>query len=213
MSRLRIEALRYLTYGPVDLAVETAECVALTGPSGAGKTLMLRAIADLDPHDGRMFLDEAESATLDAPVWRRQVAMLPAESRWWRDTVGEHFGADGRSDRAIAGLLGDLGFSHDVMAWQVSRMSTGERQRLALARLLANRPCALLLDEPTAGLDAENVRRAEELIARYRCAAGAPVLWVSHDAHQVARVANRHFVMSDGTLTERPLASGDGKWA
>ena len=74
---------------------------------------------------------------------------------------------------------------------------------MALVRLLVNRPRVLLLDEPTAGLDPEDVRRVEELVARYRRSTKAPVLWVSHDVGQVARVADRHFVMSDGQPTER----------
>jgi ABC-type iron transport system FetAB ATPase subunit len=71
-----------------------------------------------------------------------------------------------------------------------------------LLRLLANRCKALLLDEPTASLDAENVRRVERLIAAYRSETGAAVLWVSHDPEQERRVADRRTRLSEGQLLE-----------
>jgi len=89
-----------------------------------------------------------------------------------------------------------------VLGWEVARCSTGERQRLALLRLLQNRPQVLLLDEPTASLDAENVSRVELLIERLRKTDGLVVLWVSHDALQVERVATRHLQIMDGQIQE-----------
>lgn len=95
-----------------------------------------------------------------------------------------------------------LGFSAEVLGWRVRRCSTGERQRLALLRLLANRPQALLLDEPTASLDPESVGRTEMLLADYRLSHDAAVVWVSHDAEQRQRVATRHFELREGRLVE-----------
>jgi len=119
---------------------------------------------------------------------------LPAESQWWHDTVGMHFGTIDR-DR-----LHDLDFDEEVMSWTVSRLSTGERQRLALLRLLANRPRALLLDEPTASLDVDNASRVEKLIESYRSKERACVLWVTHDPNQAHRVASQHYELRDGKL-------------
>jgi ABC-type iron transport system FetAB ATPase subunit len=143
-----------------------------------------------------VFLDDVESQTVEAPQWRKMMGLLPAESQWWHDTVGPHF-------RGVPGGLQELGFDDNVMGWTVSRLSTGERQRLALLRLLANRPQALLLDEPTASLDTENVSQAEKLIARYREETKAPVIWVTHDPHQAKRSADRHFELNDNMLIER----------
>lgn len=196
MSGLRVEGLIYREHGPIDLAVPAGACVSLGGPSGAGKTLLLRALADLDPHAGRVLLDDAACDAMPAPVWRRQVAMLPAESQWWHDRVGPHLtGVD-------AARLAALGFAPDVLEWEIRRLSTGERQRLAVARVLANRPRALLLDEPTASLDAANIDRVEAILAAYRVEAGAATIWVSHDPAQRARVATRHYAIDDGTLSE-----------
>ena len=124
------------------------------------------------------------------------VGLLPTEGQWWNDSVGSHFGC------AESRWLEMLSLSSETMDWQVQRLSTGERQRLALVRLLCNHPKALLLDEPTASLDPDSVRHAEKVIATYREETGAPVLWVSHDPEQIARIADRHFQIRDGQLTE-----------
>lgn len=200
MGALEIQGLTRSLVGPVDLTVPAGACVAIFGPSGAGKTLLLRAIADLDPHGGQVALDGEPCEKVPAPTWRRRVGFLPTESAWWEETVGEHFPPAGSE------WFGPLGFEPDVAGWSVHRLSTGERQRLALARLLANEPEALLLDEPTASLNPENVQRVERLIEDYRVRRGVAVLWVSHDPEQMKRVADRRYAMAEGRLLdqERP---------
>ena len=155
---------------------------------------MLRAIADLDPRHGKVFLDDVECNEMYPGQWRRNVGLLPAESQWWYETVREHF-----TDMDTA-LLSALGFDEDVLDYQVARLSTGERQRLALIRLLCNRPQALLLDEPTASLDPGNINRVERLIKDYSSKSHSPVLWVSHDPEQIERVSDRYFQMVEGKL-------------
>lgn len=194
---LEIEGIRYLDRGPIDLVIEPGACVSVMGASGAGKTLLLRALVDLDPHEGRVCINSLVCDEVAGPEWRRKVGMLPAESAWWADTVGPHFPAD-----FFGEALAPYGFEPTALAWEVQRLSTGERQRLAIARLLARRPDALLLDEPTGSLDPENVERIEHLLAHYRKDRGAPVLWVSHDPEQAKRVATRHFALGDGRLVE-----------
>ena len=195
MKGLSLKALNTSLIGPIDLTIAAGECVCLSGPSGSGKSLTLRAVADLDPHEGELFLDDARSTDMSGPQWRRQVGLLTAESHWWAETVGEHF-IDGRE------FAEEVGFGKEVMDWSVSRLSTGEKQRLALARLLGNGPTVLLLDEPTASLDRENITRVESLISKYREENNTAVLWVSHDPEQIKRIASRHFQIEQGSIRE-----------
>jgi len=196
MSALNVIDLRTHGRGPYSLCIAPGECVSLRGDSGSGKSLLLRAIADLDPHDGQVLLDAISRTQFTAPQWRKQVALLPAESQWWQDEVGAHFPAE------KCPWLEPLGFDAETMRWQVSRLSSGEKQRLALARILMNKPRILLLDEPTASLDNDNVLAVEKLIEKYRCDTATAVLWVSHDAQQAARVGDRHLQLTTDGIRE-----------
>lgn len=189
MSRLVLEQFQGADLEPIDLTIEAGECVTLTGRSGSGKTRLLRAIADLDPHRGDARYDQQSINDTPPPVWRQQVGLLPAESHWWHERVADHF------TRPAEALLQQLGLDRDSLAWQVGRLSSGERQRLALARMLDRQPGVLLLDEPTANLDPENTSRVENLVQHYAAQHRAAVLWVSHDAGQRRRVGQRHLVI------------------
>jgi ABC-type iron transport system FetAB ATPase subunit len=192
---LRLEAFGCRPIRRLDLGVPSGKRVGISGPSGAGKSLFLRAVADLDPHEGEMWLDGVASVRMPAPQWRRKVALLPSESAWWYDTVGEHF--DGQPPDGLA----QLGFGSEVLGWQVAHLSSGERQRLALLRALVNQPRVLLLDEPTANLDATNTRRVEALVDRY-CEAHHPaVVWVGHDLDQLKRCCETVYILDHGRLT------------
>ena len=199
---LKVNDLRRPGLGPVSLSLAAGECVALRGASGAGKSLLLRAIADLDPNEGSASLDGQGRAEMSAPVWRRRVAYLAAEPGWWADQVRQHF-----DDWSAAGsLIERLGLPAEAGDWPISRLSTGEKQRLALARSLLLEPQALLLDEPTSGLDPEAVERVERLI-RERVSRGACALWVTHDRAQAERVAQRSLEIEAGrrrSYEERP---------
>ncbi len=164
-------------------SLERGECLGVSGPSGSGKTLLLRAIADLDPHEGEVYLEGIPKSLVPPPAWRKRVGLLPAESAWWGRRVGEHFA---RPHPALA----QLGLSEEVMGWPVDRLSSGERQRLALARLLANAPQVLLLDEPAAHLDEEGACRVEAAVREFLARGGA-VIWVDHDQRRLGRVAHR----------------------
>ncbi|MDH5191873.1 MAG: ATP-binding cassette domain-containing protein [Gammaproteobacteria bacterium] len=198
-NHLLIKQLKTALFGPVDLSVNEGECVCLSGVSGSGKTLLLRSIADLDPHEGDVMLGNETCSAMDAHEWRRQVGLLSSESQWWFEQVGQHF------KQPTSDWFEKLGFNNEVMHWQVSRLSSGEKQRLALARLLENNPKVLLLDEPTANLDKENTALVENLVRCLTEKNNTTVLWVSHDADQIKRVASRHFRFSQGGLEEAAI--------
>src|SRR3954454_15298866 len=123
LSRLHVRA---------SFGLNSGECNALQGASGSGKTMMMRAIADLDPNEGTLKLNGVLRESVPGPVWRRQVTYLASEPGWWADTVQEHFA---NWDNAQP-LIEELCLSPDCGSWKVERLSTGEKQRLGLARAL-----------------------------------------------------------------------------
>lgn len=194
MPKLIVTNLHVNHVGPINLEINPGEIVCLSGVSGSGKSLLCRAIADLIPHTGNVSLDGQDAQSMSAPAWRRSVALLPAESQWWYDRVGLHYA------QRDTMLLQELGFSELTWDWEVARCSTGEKQRLALLRVLANQPQCLLLDEPTGSLDEDNTVRIEQIIQEYAQQHATPVLWVSHSSAQIRRIADRHFRVSKGQL-------------
>lgn len=206
MSRLRIEHLSTPLLKDIDLQVAAGECVCLSGTSGSGKSLLLRAIVDLDEHDGEVYLGERLCSEIPADQWRGSVGLLTTESFWWHDTAEEHFHHDDLLEVIPdTDCLTRLGLSAPILQQHISQLSSGERQRLALLRLLANQPEALLLDEPTASLDPDSIHAVESLIKKYQQHTQAAVIWVSHNAAQISRVADRHFVIERGTVQEQLL--------
>lgn len=171
--------------------------MSIQGPSGSGKSLLLRALADLDENTGQVSLDGASCGAMPATRWRRLVAYVPASSGWWADRVDVHFDDWNR----IAPTVHRLDLPASCGAWSVDRLSTGERQRLALARALELNPRVLLLDEPTSGLDDAAAAAVESMIDERRTD-GTGIIWVTHDKAQAARVATRHFTMAKGVLSE-----------
>jgi len=193
-SKIEIRGLKYGANGPIDMAIGESECIGVTGPSGCGKTLFLRSIADLDEHEGVVLLNGKDRMKFHPPLWRKNVMMLPAESQWWYDMVGEHFKSPHDERLAL------LGFDGDVMNWEVSRLSGGEKQRLALLRLLEQRPQVILLDEPTAHLDRLSSEIIEEMLQNDRVENGISMIWVGHDKDQLSRVSARLYSIEKSFL-------------
>jgi ABC-type multidrug transport system ATPase subunit len=178
-----------------ELTIDDGECVAILGPSGAGKSLLLRAIADLDPNRGRITAAAIEREQVAATEWRRKVCYVPAESGWWSATVAEHFSDVSRA----TALLASTGLANDAMNWPVTRLSTGEKQRLALIRALILDPPVLLLDEPTSALYEDTTQQIEQLL-QSRLQQGVSILLVTHDKRQAERLASRIVHISRGQL-------------
>ena len=131
---LELIQLSALHLAPVDLQLADGECVAIQGESGSGKSVLLRAVADLDPHQGVARLDGQACSDLPATLWRQRVAYVPAESGWWDERVRDHFAPDAD----LAALLTRLGLKPELADGPVQRLSTGERQRPALSEMRAN---------------------------------------------------------------------------
>jgi len=180
---------------PVSLDLAAGECAAIMGPSGSGKSLLLRQVADLDPGHGVALLDGRPRSGMRGYEWRRKVIYCQAEAGWWDDRVAPHF-----TDRARAlAIMDRLGLAADKLDVLVHELSTGERQRLGLVRALAQEPRVLLLDEPTAALDQAATDRVEAELRRY-LGSGAAILMVTHSPAQAERMADRSWRMEQGRL-------------
>ncbi len=205
------------SYGPVralrgvSLDVAGSEFVTITGPSGSGKSTLLNLIGSLDrPDSGTITV--AGSPVPDprhAVEFRRQLVgfvfqdnlLLPyltAQANIEAALLATGVGLRERHARSSE-LLGEVGLA-DRARHLPSELSGGQRQAVALARALANRPRLLLADEPTGALDSESGRRALDLLAAIRDRYGMTLVVVSHDLEVAAR-ADRVVHLVDGRVT------------
>ncbi|MDB5852378.1 MAG: ATP-binding protein [Herminiimonas sp.] len=193
----RIRDLHSSNGGPYTLDASKGECIAIRGASGSGKSVFLRMVADLDPNTGEVSLDGMPRARTPAPAWRRKVIYQAAEAAWWEPTAALHF-SPAEKDFALP-LLARLGLGTNLMDSPIARLSTGERQRLALIRSLSRQPVVLLLDEPTSSLDQESTAAVEGLL-RELMGKGLCLLMVTHSPEQAQRLGTRIMEIEQGRM-------------
>ena len=190
---LSVHNLRLSTGQLISLHLARGEIHSLNGPSGVGKSRLLRALADLDCCEGQVRLHHQSMGNFTGTDWRRQVMLVPTDSRWWLDTAAEHMAKDMSAEAEL------LQITAARLSAPITQLSTGEKARCALLRALSYEPKVLLLDEPTAALDPAAVLTVETAIAKF--AKKRAVLWVTHDELQAERVADHRWRLSADALT------------
>lgn len=205
----------WLLHG-VDLAIHLGDRLAVVGPSGAGKTVLLRALALLDPLDEGAILWQGRPVHGEhIPAFRIQVVYLHQRPALFDGSVEANLRQpyalkthrDARYDRdRVLGLLDALGRDHRFLEKAHHDLSGGEGQVVALIRAVQLDPAVLLLDEATSSLDQATARAAETLLDQWRKAGdGARALvWVTHDPEQARRVAERRITLNAGRITADP---------
>jgi putative ABC transport system ATP-binding protein len=193
--------------------VRKAEILAIVGPSGSGKSSLLRLLNRLDePTEGNVYLDGVDYRQLAPRELRRRVGMVMQRPYLFAGTVLDNlrFGPRQRgedlSPAAAEELLAGVGLS-GFGSREVSNLSGGEAQRVSFARALANTPEVLLLDEPTSALDDDAKREVEAVIQRIGHEQGVACVLVTHDAAQAARLAERVLVLESGRIVRIGLAA------
>jgi putative ABC transport system ATP-binding protein len=196
-----------------DLAQD--ERIVITGPSGSGKSVLLRSLALLDPVDGGQLLWRGAPIERRAiPRYRRNVAYVRQRPALVEGTVEDNLRypyslqayRDVSFDRPrVAQLVRTAGRGESFLEKRASELSGGEAQVTALIRVLQLEPEVLLLDEPTASLDPDAVRAIETLVDDWFDSdhAARACIWVTHDPGQAARVGQRQLAMRSGRLVAR----------
>ena len=191
-------------------ASETGATV-LFGPSGAGKTTVVNMIAGLlRPDRGRIALDDEvmfdNAAGIDVPAWRRRIGYVFQEGRLFPHLSVKHnldygrwMGGHAADPAAFAHAVALLDIGH-LLDRRPGKLSGGERQRVAVGRALLMRPRLLLLDEPLASLDEARKQDILPYLERLRDEAKVPMIYVSHDAAEVRRIASRVVRLDGGRV-------------
>lgn len=186
----------------ISLAVAAEGITVLLGPSGAGKTMILRLLNRLEvPTAGLVRFRGAPVASIDPLILRRRVGMVFQRPAPFPGTVRDNLRvADpGATGDALLVALGGAGLPPAFLDRSADDLSGGESQRMCLARTLVTRPEVLLMDEPTSALDPDARHRLERT-ARDLAAQGRPVVWVTHDLDQADRLADDALVVIDGRV-------------
>jgi putative ABC transport system ATP-binding protein len=192
----------------VSVTVARGDVLAVVGPSGAGKSSFLRLLNRLDePSSGSVYVDGVDYRELSPRTLRRRIGLVPQRPSLvpgtvWENVVrGPSLREEPVPERRTRELLERLDIADDE-AKDVSGLSGGEAQRVALARTLVNDPDALLLDEPTANLDANTEAYVEGLLREVVADLGIACVIVTHDRDQARRLADSVLSLEDGAVTD-----------
>jgi putative ABC transport system ATP-binding protein len=202
-------------FSGVSSHIDRSDNIALTGPSGQGKTTLLRMLAKIDTLDeGDMFLNGVSSRDVLGRYWRTKVAYLTQQSTMLPGSVEDNLKLVSKLHNAPFDLESAQSWIEKIglgaMDWRKSalELSGGEKQRLALVRMLLARPEILMLDEATSALDETNKDKVEALLQHYQKSVGTALVWITHDQEQVKRVATRFWRLFSGTMVEVPESEG-----
>ncbi len=200
---------------PVDLTVAAGECVALLGANGAGKTTLLRAVLGLaDVLEGQLqvlggpvgYVPQRHTGAAGVPATVREVVAAGRLPR--RGPLTRWRPAQRRQDRrSVAAALGDVGLA-DLATTPFGLLSGGQQRRALLARALASQPRLLLLDEPTAGVDAASQHLLAAALRRV-VSGGAGVVVVTHEPGALAGALTRSATLTHGGLVAAPAADAE----
>lgn len=200
-TRIRAQILSRL-----DLKVNKGELVTIMGASGSGKSTLLRLINRLSEIDSGTILLNGNDIRSHVPMeLRRKIGMVFQVPVTFKGSVRDNlvFGIKlWGGNTGIETLSRDAGISEDLLDADAGQLSIGEKQRVCIARALANQPEILLLDEPTSSLDAVSAEKIEKLLLGLQKERDLTILWVTHEKDQVERIGGRRLILRHGRLED-----------
>lgn len=194
----------------INLKIFTGEIFAFMGPSGVGKTTMLRLLNLLEmPTTGKLIFNGNDTAILQKNNVMSRMSMLFQRPAIFNTSVFNNIAyslvirrVDKKTiEKKVIDALALVGLT-GCENQKALTLSGGEAQRMAFARAIVFKPDVLLLDEPTANLDPANVAKIEEIIRKIRSELGTTIIMASHNIHQVRRIADRVGILLNGELIE-----------
>lgn len=191
----------------VSTTFESGKITALIGPSGAGKTTILKMINGLiSPTTGDILIDDVSIQSLDLVELKKKIGLALQSAPMIQGTVYDNlnlpktiFNQTLPKTEAVA-LLDSLNLETIDLDTDVKNLSGGQRQRLSIARTLVNQPKVLLLDEITSSLDPRSVREVEALIHKINDKYNVTVIWITHDVEQAKRATDSYCMLKDGEV-------------
>src|SRR5881296_1221341 len=204
----------------VSVAVERGSALTLVGPSGSGKSSLLRCLNRLvEPTSGTVRFDGRDIRSFDPRALRRRVALVMQTPVLFEGTVRENLRVrpadvpgDFSEDR-LSAMLAEVGLEPDLLDRDAATLSGGEKQRVTMARALLRDPQALLLDEPTSALDPPNALLVVETVSRLRTTRGLSIVAVTHQPELVRRLGGGLLYLVKGRVEAFESIDGPGAGA
>jgi putative ABC transport system ATP-binding protein len=189
----------------ISYTFDCGDIYTIVGPSGAGKSSLLRLLNRLDePTGGEVFFEGQDYRSVPTRTIRRRIGYLFQAPYLFPESIADNikYAAPDITDDRLSFFLVQVGLDKHRRDESVENLSGGEKQRVALARLLAVEPSVLLLDEPTSSLDPTATREIEELVLKIAAQRCFTVIMVTHEPRQALRLSGQTLLLVKGRLIE-----------
>lgn len=195
----------------ISFQVQAGDCLSITGPSGSGKSALLRLLNRFDdPNEGEIYFHGKPLHSFDPLEIRKRIALVLQNPVMFHGTVRNNLlrrpDRQQLSETALVQALEDVGLDGSFLDRNAMELSGGEKQRISIARSLLGGPEILLLDEPTSALDARSLHLIADLITQLNRVKGLTLIVVTHQAELIHRMGGRVLLLDKGQIVQESRA-------